>query len=234
MESNRAVTSLVRAANSIASHPIGTSTFVTDPIAASAREIAGLSDADFDRREIAAMNFACAAGLPGSEKLDIEKCLARLDEWAEYARRKTQRALQNKSKFREYDDWPDGRYRALILQMAIQNDIGVKSNQDAIIDSIKPYDFSDSRDLFIHSVVLDLHLVICVTAPVLYAAIGRRLGYPIRLVKTKCHVFVGGTIPMASVSISSLRTQDLSATRMSIIEHGRFLGASLKRKRISG
>jgi hypothetical protein len=43
--------------------------------------------------------------------------------------------------------------------------------------------------LFIHAILMDGHLAMCTSAPVIYAAVGRRLGYPIKLVKTKCHVF---------------------------------------------
>lgn len=186
MEGNRRASSLLPTANSVDWDRCLEDRSLTDPIAATAHEMAGMSDSEFGSLDIAEANLACAVGLPGSEGLHIAACLHRLEEWTDYARLKTQRALQNKGKFREYDDWPDGRYRALMLQMAIQNDLGVKSNHERMS---QPYDGSDSRDLFIHGVLTNLHLVMCMTAPVLYAAIGRRLGYPIRLVKTKCHVF---------------------------------------------
>jgi hypothetical protein len=183
---NRGASPLVLVANSVDWDRALDDRSLADPIAESARDMACMSGAEFSRQDIAEVNLACAAGLPGSEGLNIAKCLDRLEEWTDYAKRKTHRALQNKGRFREYDDWPDGRYRALILQMAIQNDLDVKSNHERMS---QPYDGSDSRDLFIHAVLTELHLVMCATAPVVYAAIGRRLGYPIHLVKTKCHVF---------------------------------------------
>jgi hypothetical protein len=50
------------------------------------------------------------------------------------------------------------------------------------------YDATDSRNLFIHG-LLGGHGGSCVTMPVLYAAIGRRLRYPIKLVGAKQHTF---------------------------------------------
>ena len=50
------------------------------------------------------------------------------------------------------------------------------------------YDASDSADLFIQGPLTGRGFT-CVTAPVIYAAIGRRLGYPIKLVHSREHTF---------------------------------------------
>jgi hypothetical protein len=50
------------------------------------------------------------------------------------------------------------------------------------------YNATDSRNLFIHG-ILTGHGGTCVTMPVLYIAIGRRLGYPLKLVRAKEHFF---------------------------------------------
>ena len=42
---------------------------------------------------IAEMNLICAVGLPGSENLDIEHCLATLDKWADKVKFETERHL---------------------------------------------------------------------------------------------------------------------------------------------
>jgi hypothetical protein len=49
-------------------------------------------------------------------------------------------------------------------------------------------DFSDSRDLFIHGII-DGDGGTCSSMPVLYVAVGRRLGYPLKLVETRGHLF---------------------------------------------
>ncbi|HZZ28595.1 MAG TPA: hypothetical protein VFE46_11385 [Pirellulales bacterium] len=145
-----------------------------------------MSGAEFAQQDIAAVNLACAVGLPGSEGLDIALCLDRLDQWTDHARLATHKAIENKPKFPEYRDWSDARYRALMVQICLQNHLGVKYNHAQME---REYDGSDSRDLFIHAVLTTSHLAMCTTAPMIFAAIGRRLGYPIKLVKTKQHIF---------------------------------------------
>jgi Transglutaminase-like superfamily len=67
----------------------------------------------------------------------------------------------------------------------LQRDLGVRYN---LAFSESPYDGTDSRNLFIHG-LLSGHGGTCVTMPVLYAAIGRRLGYPMKLAFAVEHVF---------------------------------------------
>jgi hypothetical protein len=50
------------------------------------------------------------------------------------------------------------------------------------------YDGRDSRNLFLHGLLAGYGGT-CVTLPVLYIVIGRRLGYPLWLVKSKAHFF---------------------------------------------
>ncbi len=49
-------------------------------------ELIQLSDEEIENFDIARMNLLCAKGLPGSENLDIEACLQKFNQWAEYAR----------------------------------------------------------------------------------------------------------------------------------------------------
>ena len=48
----------------------------------SLQQLIELPEKDLAQVDIAAMNLACAVGLPGSEKLNIPSALARLDQWA--------------------------------------------------------------------------------------------------------------------------------------------------------
>ena len=49
--------------------------------------------------------------------------------------------------------------------------------------------FSDSKAVFIHGMTRPNGLGTCSSMPVFYVAIGRRLGYPLKLVKAKGHLF---------------------------------------------
>ena len=73
----------------------------------------------------------------------------------------------------------------LMLITVLQQDFRVHYNEERI-DKI---DFTDSRDLFIHGMVTSKNGGTCVSMPVLYTAVARRLGYPVFLVNAKAHVF---------------------------------------------
>ena len=54
-------------------------------------QLALLSPAERGAHDCAAVNLACAAGLPGAEDLDVPHCLAVLDAWAGHVGRETER-----------------------------------------------------------------------------------------------------------------------------------------------
>jgi regulator of sirC expression with transglutaminase-like and TPR domain len=50
--------------------------------------------------------------------------------------------------------------------------------------------FADSRSVFLHGLLGPERVGTCSSLPVLYVAIGRQLGYPLKLVTTRGHLFV--------------------------------------------
>lgn len=148
--------------------------------------LCSLSDDELARCDIAELNLICAAGLPGSENLDIAACLHRLNQWTEYVHLGTCNALRDWSRFPEYADLSEARYRMVVLSMCLRKGVGLAYNYERLQ---QPYDATDSRDLFIHAVVMSGHLATCTISAVIFAAVGRRLGYPLKLVKTKRHLF---------------------------------------------
>jgi regulator of sirC expression with transglutaminase-like and TPR domain len=145
-----------------------------------------LTEKELASRDLAALDLAFAAGLPHTEKVDLQKCLARVDEWAEVIRRATRKHLP---KFRElprkYGGTP-GKFRMLIMSNVLTRDLGFKYN---LPFNDGEYDGRDSRNLFIHGLLTDFGGS-CVTMPLMYVALGRRLGYPLHLVATRDHYFV--------------------------------------------
>lgn len=131
------------------------------------------------------MNLLCATALPGADKLDIDHAMATLDEWADHVRFETDRHLY---KFRQapgnYQD-SEGYFRMLMLITVMQQDFDVRYNMERVRD----IDFRRSQDLFIHGMISSDNGGTCVSMPVIYTAVARRLGYPVRLVLTKAHVF---------------------------------------------
>lgn len=153
------------------------------------RRLVRLPEEELGRYDIAAVNLACAAGLPGADQIDPDYCLYKLDEWAVCAKDYTARLMpQFRRKPKEYEN-SEAYFRTLAMITILQRDMGVRYNP-AKIPADAPFDTADS---FIHGVIQGDGGT-CATMPVVYAAVGRRLGYPIKLAatrsKTSGHLFV--------------------------------------------
>ncbi len=147
-------------------------------------DLASRTEEQLAQVDLAETNLVCAMELPGAEKLDLSACFRRLNEWAEIVGNETTRLdvlfEQNSEAFQN----SSAIFRMMVLVTVLQRDLGVYSHTK-LNDSA---DFSDSRDLFIHG-PLQGYPGTCSSLPVLYAAIGRRLGYPIKLACTAKHLF---------------------------------------------
>ncbi|MFO8014339.1 MAG: hypothetical protein R6X20_13660 [Phycisphaerae bacterium] len=101
--------------------------------------------------DIGEMNLLCAEGLPGAEDLDVDRCLATLDRWADRVRRETERHLyrvQDPQYAAHYRN-SEAYFRASMLLQVLQEDCGVHYNKERVRD----IDFTNSRDLFLHGMV---------------------------------------------------------------------------------
>ncbi len=157
----------------------------------SLEQLTSLAAADLNEVDIARMNLLAAEGLPGAENLDVGRVEAELDRWAAQVRSETDRHLH---RFRtapaDYEN-SEAYFRILTLITVLQQDYGVRYNAERISDP----DFTNAKDLFIHGMVGDGNGGTCVSMPVLTVAVSRRLGYPLRLVVTKGHVFARWDAP---------------------------------------
>jgi hypothetical protein len=137
-------------------------------------DLLAMSDAELTQVDVARMNLLCAVGLPGAEGLNIDACLARLDEWAARVRSETERHLYRATdpRYAEHSAHSQARLRAEILVQVLQEDCGVRYNPDRM----HAPDFRDFGDLFLHGVLPGGRGGTCASMPVLYVAVGRRLG----------------------------------------------------------
>jgi hypothetical protein len=83
----------------------------------------------------------------------------------------------------------------LLMAVTLQEDLGMRYNPERItpVGEFEPNEvfFADSRDVFIHGLIAnDRRMGTCSSMPVLYVAVGRRLGYPLKIVPTQNHLFV--------------------------------------------
>lgn len=144
--------------------------------------------------DIALVNMLCTEGLPGAEGLDIQQSLSVLDRWAGLVDRETRRYIHLYRNAPEKFRGMEGYYRMQMLITVVMQDLKVNYNpaRDGSAERPEPAErfFSDSRDLFLHGLVNKPHLGTCASLPVLYTAIGRRLGYPLKLVCARAHLFL--------------------------------------------
>ncbi|HLW64211.1 MAG TPA: hypothetical protein VKS79_02755 [Gemmataceae bacterium] len=148
-----------------------------------------------DDYDVAQGNLLAAHGLPGAEGRNFLNDLDWIDHVAKTVRIET---LRHSYQFRDnpsaFENCP-AYFCMLVLATVMYQQFGVRYNPARIRDPKfqDPYcldpDFSDSRDLFIHGMIGGPGGT-CASMPVLKAAVGRRLGYPLKLVEAKGHLFL--------------------------------------------
>jgi hypothetical protein len=148
-------------------------------------ELLALPPDQLERVDIGLMNLLCAEGLPGSKGLDVAGALGTMDKWAEAVAAETLLCFpQFERDPADYEN-SESYFRMLVLVTVLQRDLGVHYNPERINDP----DFGNSKDQFIHGMVNCENGGTCVSMPVLYAAIARRLGYPVKLALAHDHVY---------------------------------------------
>ncbi|WP_088254005.1 hypothetical protein [Fimbriiglobus ruber] len=143
-----------------------------------------LPDKALARLDIAAMNLACAQGLPGSDRIDWEFCLKTLDDWARRCAGFTKRVIPYFHQGRCDFPHSEPRFRIQAMITHLQRDIGVRYHpgRKAETDVFQP------EDSFVYGVIQGEGGT-CGNLPTIYTAVGRRLGYPMMLATTRTHGF---------------------------------------------
>jgi len=132
------------------------------------------------------MNLLCAQGLKGADNLDIDKYLAVLDEWAETVGADIERLLPKYREHPEQYDNSENMFRVVTMCYGLKHLFKIHYN----LENMKDMDYSDSSQIFIHGLLGDKREGSCVSLPVLCTAVGRRLGFPLKLVETGLHLFI--------------------------------------------
>ena len=147
-------------------------------------KLLSLSRNQLEGIDIAVLNLACAKGLPGGD-VDIPATRRMLDQWAERVRSETERNhhlfTDNPAKFYNSESF----FKAIMMVTILHEDMGVHYNDNRMKDG----DWSHGEDFLMYGLTGNLREGTCSTMPVLYVAIGRRLGYPLYLAATQRHVF---------------------------------------------
>jgi hypothetical protein len=141
--------------------------------------------------DIAAVNLACAVGLAKTDDHNFAGYLALLDKMAEAVRVKTEKSWRLfKLKPTEFHN-SENVFRVFTMEHVLRMQFGVK--YDPLVQEStkggKPRDKGDSTEMFIHGVLSAKRTGTCSSLPTFSIAIGRRLGYPLKLVRVPIHTF---------------------------------------------
>ncbi len=140
------------------------------------------------------MNLLCAQGLPSAETLNLSNSLVVIDQMAARVRSETERHLYRFQRHPSEFENSEGFFRMTLLMVVLAEDFQVHYAMDKIASaaSAAPGDgfFANSQDVFLHGLNGAKPQGTCSSLPVLQVAVGRRLGYPLKLVTTKGHLFV--------------------------------------------
>jgi len=131
--------------------------------------------------DIASVNLLCAQGLPGCEQVDVTTSLAMLDEWAARVKSETERHNYRWERNPGEFEHSKGFFKMLILGVVLAEDFKVHYRKDRQVgpDAASMNDgfFGDARDVFLLGLLSGERQGTCSSMPVLYVAVGRRLGY---------------------------------------------------------
>lgn len=156
------------------------------------KELVAMDREQLERVDIGRMNLLCANEASPDDDLDVEGLLGKLDEWADHCRRAEIRFRKSFEKNpTRYDD-SYAKFKAVNLVLTIKEDFKCRYqmrlvHSGAMADINSPAFFKDYNDVFIAG-LLRRRRGTCSSYPVLIAALGRRLGYPIFLKATRGHL----------------------------------------------
>ena len=148
-------------------------------------DMAQRSDAELAADDVAQVNLCCAEGLPGTDNSLLGACLKKVDDWAALVDRYTRYSYPCFEKNPDRFQGSEARFRAMAMCECLPRYVGVQYN---FAFNEGEYDAGDSRNLFVHGILTGFGGT-CVSMPVLYTAIGARLGYPITMAEARDHYF---------------------------------------------
>lgn len=153
-----------------------------------------MAPANFATVAIARMNLLCAQGLGGADCVDLDAADGQLDAWADQVRTETDRHSYRFNRNPAEFEGSEGFFKLLMLGVVLAEDYEVHYHPElrAGLQGTDAQDgfFADPQAVFLSDLLGDERQGTCSSVPVLYLAVGRRLGYPLRLVTTKGHLFV--------------------------------------------
>jgi len=148
-------------------------------------KLMALDDSELNSLGTATLNLRCAMALEPRLAIDVDFCSAVLDRWAGAVADGIKRMIAIFRRSPERFSHSFSRFRAMALVTVLQRDLGIGYSPHLRSAPVEAFTL---RDIFIHGVIETRHGT-CASLPVIYAAVARRLGFPIRLVRSRAHCF---------------------------------------------
>lgn len=171
-------------------HPVATG----NDSSLSMGRLTDMSESELARVDIALMNLLCAEGLAGRGKASYQECLLKLEQMTESVRSQTarnhHRFTDNPAEFENSEEF----YKIIMLNTILGQDFGLHYNPKKIaaasLENLQDQSFFErADDVFLSGLLGEHRMGTCASMPVLLVAVGRRLGYPLKLVGAKGHLF---------------------------------------------
>jgi hypothetical protein len=143
---------------------------------------------------ITRMNIRCAHRSSPDMESNIESHTRVVADWASQIRSETERhAYRFRQNPAEFEN-SQGYFKMLMMAVVLAEDFHVHYKEELKSQpsqtSMNDGFFANPDDVFLTGLLGPKREGTCSSMPVLYVAIGRELGYPLKLVTTKGHMFV--------------------------------------------
>jgi len=147
------------------------------------------------RVDVGLINLLSADGLEASVKVELSRHVAELDRVTTRVKAETDRHLPRFHRTPNEFNGSEAYFKMLCLVTVLQQDFGIRYNPqraqpaDGRVEPNESF-YADASDVFLHGLLGPKRSGTCASLPVLYVTVGRRLGYPLKLVTAKNHLFV--------------------------------------------
>lgn len=139
--------------------------------------------------DIAAVNLACARGLPRADGDQFPGYVAQLDTIAEAVQRYTERSWRLfKIKPAQFHN-SENVFRVYTMEHVFRVQFGIRYDRKVreMTESGRHFNTTDSSEVFIHGILGPKRTGTCSSLPTFSIAVGRRLRYPLKLVLVPNH-----------------------------------------------
>jgi tetratricopeptide (TPR) repeat protein len=189
------------------------------PVASKAQQafdiLIAKSPEEISQIDLTTLSLSCLGGLPDTDGIDLDQARSRIDKLAALVKDKTAAAekimLSENPKFK---DSPE--YRALMLVGTLQDDFNYahETFQTSAIPRPPVDDQGKNRpeDMFFHGGANQVEGPE-IDNPILFVAVGQKLGYPVKLVAAPGHLFARWETPDGKTLFDIEETPDTMRPR---------------------